>query len=67
MGGGGVQGHPPAAVPLRKKFTTHRTGGWVGPQGLSGRVGKTPPSAGFDPRTLQPVASHYTVCAILAC
>ena len=30
-----------------------------GPQGRSGRVRKVPPSPGFDPRTVQPVASRY--------
>jgi len=31
-----------------------------GPQGLSGRVQKIWPAPGFDPRTVQPVASRYT-------
>ena len=31
-----------------------------GPQGRSGQVRKISPSPGFDPRTVQPVASHYT-------
>jgi len=31
----------------------------VGPQGRSGRVQKLSPSTGFDPRTVQPVASRY--------
>jgi hypothetical protein len=31
-----------------------------GPQGRSGRVGKITPPQGFDPRTVQPVASRYT-------
>ena len=30
------------------------------PQGRSGRVRKISPSPGFDPRTVQPVASRYT-------
>jgi hypothetical protein len=36
-----------------------------GPQGLSGRVHKIspPPPPEFDPRTLQPVASHSADCA----
>jgi hypothetical protein len=34
-------------------------GGWVGPRvGLDG-CGKSRPSLGFDPRTVQPVASRY--------
>jgi len=41
-------------------------GGWVGPRaGLDGR-GKSRPPLGFDPRTVQPVASRYTDLAIPA-
>ena len=35
-----------------------------GPQGRSGQVRKISPPPGFDPRTVQPVASHYTYWAI---
>ena len=36
------------------------TGGWVGPRaGLDG-CGKSYLPPGFDPRTVQPVASRYT-------
>jgi hypothetical protein len=39
---------------------THCTGGWVDPRaGLDG-CGKSRPPPGFDPRTVQPVASRYT-------
>jgi hypothetical protein len=31
-----------------------------GPQGQSGQVWKISPPPGFDPRTVQPVASRYT-------
>jgi hypothetical protein len=31
-----------------------------GPQGRSGQVWKISPLPGFDPRTVQPVASRYT-------
>ena len=45
---------------------THCTGGWVGHgAGLDG-CGKSRPPPGFDPRTVQPVASRYTDCAIPA-
>ena len=37
-----------------------------GPQGRSGKVQKISPQPQFDPQTVQPVASHYTHCAILA-
>ena len=36
------------------------------PQGRSGQVRKIPPPQGFDPRIVQPVASHYTDNAIPA-
>jgi hypothetical protein len=32
----------------------------VGPQGRSGRVRKVSPPPGLDPRTVQPVGSHYS-------
>jgi hypothetical protein len=31
-----------------------------GPQGRSGQARKSRPAPGFDPRTVQPVASRYT-------
>jgi hypothetical protein len=37
-----------------------------GPQGRSGRVRNISPPPAFDPRTVQPVASHYTDWAIPA-
>ena len=37
-----------------------------GPQGRSGRVQKISPPTGFDPRTVQPVASRYTDSVIPA-
>jgi hypothetical protein len=42
----------------RERPDTHCTGGWVGPQGLSGRVRKISPPPEFDSRTVQPVASQ---------
>jgi len=40
---------------------THYVGGWVGPTtGLDGCGKSRPPPLGFDPRTVQPVASRYT-------
>ena len=65
MGMGG-QRHAPVALPPRKKLSTHFIGCWVGPRaGLDGRGNFFPPP-GFDPRTVQPVASRYTGCAIPA-
>jgi len=37
-----------------------REGGWVGPRDGLERCGKSRPRPGFDPRTVQPVASRYT-------
>ena len=58
MGVGG-QRHAPAALPPRKRPGTRCIGGWVGPRaGLDG-CGKISPPPGFEPRTVQPVASRY--------
>jgi len=38
---------------------THCTGGWVGPQGRSGRAENLVPT-GMRSRTVQPVVSRYT-------
>ena len=59
------QRHAPAALYLRERPGTHFTGGWVGLRaGLDGRKISFPP--GFDPRTVQPLASRYTDWAISA-
>ena len=39
---------------------THCTGGWVGPRAGLDRCRKSPLPPGFDPRTVQAVASRYT-------
>jgi len=44
----------------RERHCTHCTGGWVGPQGGTGRLRKISPPPGLDPRTVQPVTSSYT-------
>jgi len=55
----GGQRHAPAALPSVKRPGTHCIGGWVGPRvGVDG-CGKSRPPPGFDPRTVQPVASRY--------
>ena len=46
--------------------STHCTVGWVGPRAGLDRCGKSLPPPGFDLRTVQPVASHITDCAIPA-
>ena len=58
MGVGG-QRHVPAALPPGKtRNPLYRRLG--GPLGRSGQVRKVLPPPGFDPRTVQPVASRYT-------
>ena len=61
----GGQRHAPAVLPPGKiRYPLYRKLG--GPQSRSGRVRKILPAPGFDPRTVQPVASRYTDCAIPA-
>ena len=63
--GVGDQRHAPAALPPGKtQYPLYSRLG--GPQGRSGRVRKISPPPGFDPCTVQPVASRYTDCAIPA-
>ena len=63
--GVGVQRHALAALPPGKtRYSLY--GRPDGPQGRYGHVRKTSAPPGFDPRTVQPVASRYTDCAILA-
>ena len=44
--------------PGKTRYPLYRRLG--GPQGQSGQVRKISPPLGFDPRTVQPVASRYT-------
>ena len=61
----GGQRHAPAALPPGKtRYPLYRRLG--GPQNRSGQVLETSPSPGFDPRTVQLVASRYTDYAIPA-
>jgi hypothetical protein len=56
---GGCQHHAPAALPPgRTRYPLYRRLG--GPKVRSGRVRKISPPPGFDPRSVQPVASRYT-------
>jgi len=64
MGTGGLRHAPAALHPGKTRYLFYRRLDW--PQGLSGRVRKILPTPGFDPRTVQPVASLYTDWAILA-
>jgi hypothetical protein len=61
----GGQRHAPAALPPgMTRYPLYRRLG--GPQGRSGQVLKISPPPGFDPQTVQLVASRYTGCAIPA-
>jgi hypothetical protein len=53
-----------ALLPGKTRYPLHRRLG--GPWGRSGRVRKNSPPPGFDSRTVQPVDSRYTDCAIPA-
>ena len=65
MGVGG-RSHVPAALPPGKtRYPLYRKLGR--PQGRSVRVRKTLPPPGFDPRTVQPVASRYTLQLLSKC
>jgi hypothetical protein len=57
---GWVVSTTPQPLYPRERLGTHCTGGWVGPRaGLDVREKSRPPP-GFDPRTVQLVASRYT-------
>jgi hypothetical protein len=59
------QRYAPAALPPGKtRYPLYRT--LNGPQGRYGRVQKISPPPGFDPQTVQPVASRYTDWALPA-
>ena len=61
----GIQRHAPAALPPEKtRYPLYRRLG--GLQSRSRRVRKISHPPGFDPRTIQPVVSRYTDCAIPA-
>ena len=63
--GVGDQRHAQTALPPGEtRFPFCRRLG--GPQGRSGRVRKISPPPGCDPRTVHPVASRYTDCAVPA-
>ena len=60
LDGVGGQRNSSAALPPRKRLGTHCVGSWIGLRaGLDG-CGKSRPPLGFDPPTVQPVASRYT-------
>jgi hypothetical protein len=58
-GGEGSESRPGRSLP-QERPGTDCTGGWGGTQGRYGQVRKILSPPGFDPRTVQPVASRYT-------
>jgi len=58
------QRHVTAVLALEKRPGTHFTGGWMGPRAGMDGCGKSRRPPGFDSRTVEPVASRYTDCAI---
>ena len=58
MGVGGQSHARPPLPPGKTLYTLHR--GLGGSQDQSGQVRKISPPPGFDPRTVQLVASRYT-------
>jgi hypothetical protein len=63
---GWVVNATPCPVYLRERPGIHCTGGWTCPRPGLARWGKYNPPPAFDPRTVQPIASCYTVWAISA-
>jgi len=55
---GWVVNATPRPLYPRERPGTHRTGGWVGPRAVLDECGKSRPPLGFDPRTVQLVASR---------
>jgi len=61
--GEGLASRPGSSLPpVKTRYALYRR--LVGPQGRSGQVRKISPPPGFDPRTVQSVASRYTDWAI---
>jgi hypothetical protein len=64
MGASGQRQSPTILSPGKTQYSLHRR--LRGPRDRYGRVRKITPPPGFDPRTVQPVASRYIDCAIPA-
>ena len=63
---GWVVNATPRSLYPRTRPGTHCTGDWMGLRAGLDRCGKSRPPPGFDPRTVQPVASRYADYAIPA-
>jgi hypothetical protein len=61
-----VLGATPWTLYFRGKHGTQCIGGWVGSRASLDGGRKISPPPGFDPRTVQPIASRYTDWAALA-
>jgi hypothetical protein len=61
---GWVVNATPLSLYPRERPGTHFIGGWVGLRACLDRYGKSRPLPGFDPRTVQPIASRYTEAKI---
>jgi hypothetical protein len=57
---GVIKATPQQFYPRGKRSGTQCAGNWVGPRAGLGACGKSLPQPGFDPRTVQPVASRCT-------
>jgi hypothetical protein len=58
MGGGGKSHNPAASTPWKDPVPTVQEAGWAPGRVRTGAENSPPP--GFDPRTVQLVASRYT-------
>jgi len=59
MGMGGQRHAPDALSPRQTQYPLYMRPG--GPQGRSGLMRKISPPPGFDPRTVQPIATFFSV------
>ena len=60
----GGKRHALGALPPEERPGTRCIGAWVSPRAGLDECGKSHPPPGFDPRTVQPVASRYIERAI---
>jgi len=61
---GWVVNSTPRPLYSQERPDAHRVGGWLDPWAGLDSCGKSCPPPEFDPRTVQPIANHYTNCAI---
>jgi hypothetical protein len=56
----GGQSHASSDLLWERDRVFYFTEAWSGRRGRSGRVGKTSPPSGFEPRAAEPLESRYT-------